>query len=505
LADWVRIESGQTINGVPNSTTITIDVDGAGSGTIQQIIQLEGAHLGTDLSLLQNLGVFRHLGGSDTPVATVVMNGVIDTRSLTLDLGRESAAGSLSPSEGAVLKGKVTPNAALNLTLGAVSHTVTANAAGEWSWTLQAAQASQLSQGLETLTLSYSQAGQAVEKTHKVLLTDAHQQRSLESTEQLPVSYYTTLQAREAQQEHMAYFGSGGIYYDAYNATSEEEFEDRWKTLAAAGIKSPYVIYELNPLLHYMPTGTRAGIEKYGQERGFLEAYKALSDPNIHKAISAWYLPEEVRDWVGDEMALVRGLESGIRAAEALFDRKPMPIRQYQPNHADNSRLDDFQGVFDIISKGTYLPYGGSISYKGKNVDAYEFVRASADELVLSSRNSVGGVANAGAVGGDFTPVIALGSSEDPSAGATRAEVALFQRISAYLALSRGAQGIDIWHHYHYLPKGLSKFWQDHYFSNYFAITQEINEVMPELGKAMAAGLRLENITGATLPLSLQT
>ena len=46
LSNWIKtVAINQTINGVANSTTMTIDVDGTGPGTVTQVIQLEGVNL----------------------------------------------------------------------------------------------------------------------------------------------------------------------------------------------------------------------------------------------------------------------------------------------------------------------------------------------------------------------------------------------------------------------------------------------------------------------------
>ena len=67
LEQWVKtIATGQTVNGVFNSTVMTIDVDGPGPGTVTQVIQFEGINLlsgvsGTlaqQLVSLKNSGVF---------------------------------------------------------------------------------------------------------------------------------------------------------------------------------------------------------------------------------------------------------------------------------------------------------------------------------------------------------------------------------------------------------------------------------------------------------------
>ena len=61
LSDWVSVWANQTINGVANSSTVVIDIDGAGPGTVKQYIQLEGVNLNTDVSALVANDTFKVL------------------------------------------------------------------------------------------------------------------------------------------------------------------------------------------------------------------------------------------------------------------------------------------------------------------------------------------------------------------------------------------------------------------------------------------------------------
>lgn len=46
LTNWIKtVDTGRTVNGVANSSVMTIDVDGAGSGTVTQVIQFEGFNI----------------------------------------------------------------------------------------------------------------------------------------------------------------------------------------------------------------------------------------------------------------------------------------------------------------------------------------------------------------------------------------------------------------------------------------------------------------------------
>ncbi len=67
LANWVKsITTGQTVNGVANSSVRVIDIDGTGSGTVTQVIVLEGVDLLAGLT-----------GTYTTQLGTLKTNGVI--------------------------------------------------------------------------------------------------------------------------------------------------------------------------------------------------------------------------------------------------------------------------------------------------------------------------------------------------------------------------------------------------------------------------------------------
>ncbi len=58
LSQWVTLATSQTIGGTANSSRLTIDIDGAGSGTVTQVIELQGTNLtGSTLTTLVNNGV----------------------------------------------------------------------------------------------------------------------------------------------------------------------------------------------------------------------------------------------------------------------------------------------------------------------------------------------------------------------------------------------------------------------------------------------------------------
>ena len=61
LANWISIQTGQTVNGVANSSIVTVDIDGAGAGTVKQVIQIEGVNIGTNVDALVTSEFFKVL------------------------------------------------------------------------------------------------------------------------------------------------------------------------------------------------------------------------------------------------------------------------------------------------------------------------------------------------------------------------------------------------------------------------------------------------------------
>jgi len=66
LSNWIKsVTTGQTVNGVANSTVMVIDIDGASSGTVSQVVVLEGfdllagysGNLANQLTALKNDGI----------------------------------------------------------------------------------------------------------------------------------------------------------------------------------------------------------------------------------------------------------------------------------------------------------------------------------------------------------------------------------------------------------------------------------------------------------------
>ena len=61
LANWISIQTGQTVNGVANSSIVTVDIDGADAGTVKQVIQIEGVNIGTNVDALVTSEFFKVL------------------------------------------------------------------------------------------------------------------------------------------------------------------------------------------------------------------------------------------------------------------------------------------------------------------------------------------------------------------------------------------------------------------------------------------------------------
>jgi hypothetical protein len=83
------------------------------------------------------------------------------------------------------------------------------------------------------------------------------------------------------------------------------------------------------------------------------QAKKAIQDSTQHQVVSSWYMPEEMRPWVANDMGAIRKAVLAIRDAETELNVAAKPIQQYQPNHSDVARLNSFKALFDIVSKGS--------------------------------------------------------------------------------------------------------------------------------------------------------
>jgi len=60
LSEWITLQSGVTINGVSGSSRMTIDIDGAGTGTARQVIEFEGTNLSAySVGQLMSAGIMR--------------------------------------------------------------------------------------------------------------------------------------------------------------------------------------------------------------------------------------------------------------------------------------------------------------------------------------------------------------------------------------------------------------------------------------------------------------
>jgi hypothetical protein len=91
----------------------------------------------------------------------------------------------------------------------------------------------------------------------------------------------------------------------------------------------------------------------------------------------------------------------------------------------------------------------------------------------------------------------------DPAQGVSVEKFATVLRTGFYLALSRGVQGIDVWS---YVTRaGFSSQWRDAYMDSYVASGTELNLVEPDLGLAIAQGLRLENLQGVSTPINISS
>lgn len=294
--------------------------------------------------------------------------------------------------------------------------------------------------------------------------------------------YSSTSAATSGIEQLSALGGIGPDYGGSKNFSS-----DIWTKLQTQGLNTPFLFTfpgtytAVNSGTSFSATNTEIYNAFYAQ------AYSAIQNSVANQVISSWYLPEEMRPWVTRDMDATRSAVSAIRRAETDLQVAPRPIQEYQPNHADVARLDSFHGLFDVISKGSYVQIG--------NPTLHSSTLLASQYLVKASRGDIGQQANAGAVGKDFTPYLALGASTDPVAGTSVEGFKNALRLDFYAAISQGIQGINIWSYA--TRAGFSSAWRDEYFNEYIALSREVNEILPDFGKAITQGARFENTSGS--------
>ena len=371
----------------------------------------------------------------------------------------------------------------VSVRLGTAQRSVTADGSGHWQATFDTATIGVVGAGLQRLQTRYTNAqGQEVNEFQHVLIAPGtlapRASRALAAAEPgLHIGMYSSDSLMFSQPELVQALGRDlGPQY-GLSSTFASSY---WQAAADQGFRVPYMLGW---------SGTYENIKA--------DVLSVLQDPVKNQAVWAWYGPEEVRNWVADELSGVTTMQRAIRDAESEAGAAPRPFYQYLPNHTDTGRANAFVGINDLMSKGAYFQVGTS------NAANYEAIRSAADVMVTASRNSLDSRTDAGAVGADFTPFLALGAYTDPAAGVSADKLATVLRTGFYLALSRGVQGIDVWSYV--TRSGFSAQWRDAYVDSYVAAGTELNMIEPELGAAMAQGLRLESVSGVSFPVSVNT
>jgi hypothetical protein len=423
-----------------------------------------------------------------------------------LSIDRVSDDDALQRAGTTTLGGHASAHAVVHVTVGtgseALSTDVTADATGRWQWDVLPDQWAGLSTGVQSVSASVAASGLSVQRD--VLLTDAVPNRTqLGSAKGVHVRFYNSRESHEmlsTKTEALQWIDGFGPHYGGTAGLSDAD----WTLLAQKHLSVPY--------LFTFPAATSTGGSladasgnAYVTDAFLNELYdtvyaqveSVLTNPLKSSVVSNWYAYEEVRQWkTTSDMKALNTFVKAIRAAETAHGVAARPIEEYQPNHADVARLDAFDGLFDVIEKGAYVQIGDTTLYS-------QILEASQWLVQASRADTPKGLANTGAVGGEFTPQLALSASVDPVAGTTTAQFENALRVGFYLALSQGIQGLNVWAYE--TRTGLTTAWRDAYFATYAALGREINGYEADLGKAIASGLWLEPGMASRVPVDFQT
>lgn len=430
----------------------------------------------------------------------------LDRAPLGLSIDRISDDDAVQWTQATTVSGHASAHASVSVQVGALTTVVQADAAGRWEWALSANEWQSLGQGVQ----SVSARVEGVSVYRDVWVTGVMPHRANDwAGDDLRVRFYTSssidglITGSSSALQSMD--GVGPRYGDSVMIS-----EASWTTMVQKGLTMPF--------LFQYPAGVSTGGSMAGNtvtdeflaklyDMVYAQVESVLTNPLKNSVVSNWYAYEEARQWVDGDMRAAKTVLEAIRAAEQAHGAEPRPFEQYQPNHADVTRLDAFDKVFDIIEKGAYVQVGDATLYT-KILEASQV-------LVQASRSDTpGGAANTGAVGTEFTPQLAL-AAYDPTAGVTTMQYQTGLRVGYYLALSQGVQGINVWSYETRAPlyntdgslkeAGLTASWRDALFSTYAGLGQELNAFEPDLGKAIARGLWIDPTISSGVPVSFSS
>ena len=189
--------------------------------------------------------------------------------------------------------------------------------------------------------------------------------------------------------------------------------------------------------------GSRMAALKEDELRAWVRAdvEQFLTNPILNRAVSCWAIaPEELRCWVKPELAY----EQAFLKAVNDFDPAHRPAFMYEPNNRTTDRLLRTGPGQGFVLEGAYV--------RGYGWDLRRAVRINwaLDQMAGAAARDGRIVVPALELSQDIPGFTAQDLKSDPSG---RSRLRRLLRHDVYLALARGARGIQVWSLFHSRPQ----------------------------------------------------
>ena len=403
-------------------------------------------------------------------------------------------------SEGVVISGTGAPGNLIQISLGNQLFEQRVNEQGQWSVPLNSNALKALSKGWQDLPIvMLDDTGYSATEHVSLMLTAIQPSRM--GTDHFSVGFYTSQSSKADLLSHSAELQLltrlGPNYGSSISPGTNNFTTEEWKILHDLQLQTAF--------LFQFPTGTTIGgspvagtdipaFLKTLYDTIYAQTSAVLSDPIKSSVVSSWYAFEEIRYWNTSDMSAATTFVTAIRDAEKDAGVASRPVFEYQPQHADANRVNSYHDLFSVITKGAYIQVG--------DTTIYDTILRASKVIVDGSRADDATGKNTGTIGWDYTPFITLGAHIDPKAGVTLAEFSNEIRTGAYLAITQGIQGIDVWSYA--LRTGFTDTWRSAYLDAYASLGKELNVLEPHLGKAIVNGWMFDPLT-STSPLQFSS
>ena len=209
-----------------------------------------------------------------------------------------------------------------------------------------------------------------------------------------------------------------------------------------------------------------------------------LTNPILNRAVSCWAIaPEELRAWLKAELAY----EQAFLKAVKDFDPAHRPAFMYEPNNRTTDRLLQTGPGQGFVLEGAYV--------RGYGWDVRRSVRINwaLDQMTGAAARDGRVVVPALELSQDIPGLTARDVESDPTA---RGRLRRLLRHDVYLAVARGARGIQVWSLFHSRPQMTTYL---ELLNGYGEVFRELTSPPLNLQEAILFGERREDIALETV------